>query len=90
MKALGLGYEDWALYPYDEPSTPHAKTTLNLVKVAKAHALLASRNYISPHDVKTIAHDVLRHRVMITYEAEAEGKTSDDVIDTILANVEVP
>ena len=64
--------------------------SLNLVKVAKAHALLAGRNYVSPHDVKTIAHDVLRHRVMVTYEAEAEGKTSDDVIDTILANVEVP
>ena len=41
-------------------------------------------------DVKTVAHDVLRHRVQVTYEAEAEGKTPDDVIDTILNNVEVP
>jgi MoxR-like ATPase len=64
--------------------------SLNLVKVAKAHAVLAGRTYISPHDVKTVAHDVLRHRILVTYEAEAEGKTSDDVIDTILANVEVP
>ena len=64
--------------------------SLNLIKVAKAHALLAGRSYISPHDVKTIAHDVLRHRVVTTYEAEAEGKTADDVIDVILANVEVP
>ena len=64
--------------------------SLNLIKVAKAHALLAGRSYISPHDVKTIAHDVLRHRIIPTYEAEAEGKTSDDIIDTILANVEVP
>ena len=51
-----------------------ARFVLNLVKAAKAHALLAGRNYISPHDVKTIAHDVLRHRVIVTYEAEAEGR----------------
>ena len=53
-------------------------------------ALLAGRSYISPHDVKTIAHEVLRHRILVTYEAEAEGKNSDDVIDVILNNVEVP
>ncbi len=64
--------------------------SLNLVKVARAHAVLAGRTYISPHDVKTVAHEVLRHRVLVTYEAEAEGKTPDDVIDTILANAEVP
>jgi len=64
--------------------------SLNLIKVAKAHAVVAGRTYISPHDVKTVAHDVLRHRVMVTYEAEAEGKTPDDVIDVILNNVEVP
>ncbi len=66
------------------------RASINLVKVAKAHALLAGRSYISPHDVKSIAHDVLRHRVLITYEAEAERKTSDDIIATILENVEVP
>ena len=64
--------------------------SLNLIKVAKAHAVVAGRTYISPHDVKTVAHDVLRHRVMVTYEAEAEGKTADNVIDVILNNVEVP
>jgi MoxR-like ATPase len=64
--------------------------SLNLIKVAKAHAVLAGRTYISPHDVKTVAHDVLRHRLLVTYEAEAEGKTADDVIDVVLANVEVP
>jgi MoxR-like ATPase len=64
--------------------------SLNLVKVAKSHALLDGRTYISPHDVKSVAHDVLRHRILLTYEAEAEGKTSDDIIDTILANAEVP
>jgi MoxR-like ATPase len=66
------------------------RASLNLVKVAKAHALLAGRTYLSPHDVKSIAHDVLRHRVLITYEAEAQGKTSDHIVATILENVEVP
>jgi len=64
--------------------------SLNLVKVAKAHALLSGRSYVSPHDVKSVAHDVLRHRVVVTYEAEAEGKSADDVVQTILANIEVP
>ena len=64
--------------------------SLNLIKAAKAHAVVSGRTYISPHDVKTVAHDVLRHRVMVSYEAEAEGKTPDDVIDVILNNVEVP
>ena len=66
------------------------RASINLTKVAKAHALLSGRAYISPHDIKTVAHDVLRHRVLVTYEAEAEGKTSDDIIETILDNVEVP
>ena len=66
------------------------RASINLVKVAKANALLEGRSYISPHDVKSIAHDVLRHRLLVTYEAEAEGKTSDDIIDIILDNVQVP
>ncbi len=66
------------------------RASINLVKVAKAHAFLAGRDYTSPHDVKTIAHDVLRHRVLISYEAEAESMTSDDIVDIILDNVEVP
>jgi MoxR-like ATPase len=66
------------------------RASINLVKVAKAHALLQGRAYLTPHDVKTIAHDVLRHRVLITYEAEAQGRSSDDVITTILDNLEVP
>ncbi|MFH0901933.1 MAG: MoxR family ATPase [Pseudomonadota bacterium] len=72
----------------DNGASPRA--SINLIKVAKAHALLAGRSYISPHDVKTIAHDVLRHRVLVSYEAEAQQKTSDDIIQTILDNVEVP
>ena len=64
--------------------------SIALIKVAKAHALLAGRNYISPHDVKIVAHDVLRHRVLVSYEAEAQGKSSDFVIEQILENVAVP
>ncbi len=64
--------------------------SLNLVKVAKAHALMGGRSYVSPHDVKSVAHDVLRHRIVVTYEAEAENRDADDLIDSILANVEVP
>ena len=66
------------------------RASINLIKLAKANALLAGRTYISPHDVKSIAHDVLRHRVLVTYEAEAQGKTADDLIEAILDNVEVP
>jgi MoxR-like ATPase len=66
------------------------RASIALVKVAKAQALLSGRSYISPHDVKTIAHDVLRHRVLVSYEAEAQGKTSDHVIGQILENVPVP
>ena len=66
------------------------RASLNLAKVAKANALLSGRTYISPHDVKSIAHEVMRHRIAVTYEAEAQGKSSDDVLDLVLDNVEVP
>ena len=60
------------------------------MKLAKAHALLAGRDYTSPHDVKSVAVDVLRHRVVVTYEAEAENRDADDLVGAVLANVEVP
>jgi len=66
------------------------RASINLAKVGKAHALLEGRTYVSPHNVKSIAPDVLRHRVLVTYEAEAQNKTADDIIETILDNVEVP
>jgi len=66
------------------------RASIALVKVAKAQALMSGRTYVSPHDVKTIAHDVLRHRVLVSYEAEAQGKTADHVIGQILENVPVP
>ena len=66
------------------------RASINLIKVAKAHAMLGGRSYISPHDVKSIAKEVLRHRILISYEAEAQGKSADDIVDMILDNVEVP
>ena len=72
----------------DNGASPRA--SISLIKVAKAQALLSGRSYISPHDVKTIAHDVLRHRILVSYEAEAQGKTTDHVISQILENVLVP
>ena len=64
--------------------------SLALIQLAKTHAFLSGRDYASPHDVKSIATDVLRHRIVPTYEAEAEGRDSDDLADAILTHVEVP
>ncbi|MAE64936.1 MAG: ATPase [Phycisphaeraceae bacterium] len=66
------------------------RASINLMRAARAHALLQGRNYVTPHDVKTLAPDVLRHRVVVSYEAEAEGRTSDDIVTTILDSVLVP
>lgn len=66
------------------------RASISLMKATKAHALLQGRNYVTPHDVKTLALDVLRHRVILSYEAEAEGKSADDVINQILDSVLVP
>ena len=66
------------------------RATLALTLCSKANAFLDGRGYVTPQDVKDLAHDVLRHRVATTYEAEAEGKTSDDVIAAILKFVPVP
>jgi MoxR-like ATPase len=57
---------------------------------AKAHAFLHNRTYVTPHDAKTLAPDVLRHRVALSYEAEAEGRSADDLIQRILDTVLVP
>ena len=66
------------------------RATIFLAMASKANALLEGRGYVTPQDVKTIALNVLRHRVIITYEAEAEEKTSEDIIEQILETVEVP
>ena len=57
---------------------------------ARAYAFLQGRAYVTPQDVKTIAPAVLRHRILLTYEAEAENLSTDDVIDKVLAEVPVP
>jgi MoxR-like ATPase len=66
------------------------RATIFLTMASRANALIEGRGYVTPQDVKTIAPDVLRHRVILTYEAEAEEKTSEDIIEEILANVPVP
>ena len=66
------------------------RASIFLMNAAKANAFLQGRSYATPHDVKTMAPDVLRHRIILTYEAEAEGKTADGIIQRILDNVPVP
>ena len=66
------------------------RATLAFSEASRAVAFLRGRGYVVPEDVKEIAKDVLRHRVLLTYEAEAEDVTSDTVIDRILERVEVP
>ena len=66
------------------------RATIYLSSGARAMAFLAGRGYVTPQDVKNIAPDVLRHRVIVSYEAEAEEKTSDDVVRAVLDHVEVP
>ena len=66
------------------------RASINLCLAARANAFLAGRGYVTPQDVKDIALDVLRHRVILTYEAEAEQMTSDDVVRKVLESVPVP
>ena len=66
------------------------RASLNLVAAARAHAFLRHRGFVTPEDIKAIGLDVLRHRVTLTYEAEAEELTADRVIQRIFERVEVP
>jgi MoxR-like ATPase len=66
------------------------RATINLALAAKANAFLDGRGYVTPQDVKEIAMDVLRHRVMVTYEAEAEERTSESIIAEILGHIATP
>jgi MoxR-like ATPase len=69
-------------------ASPRATIYLNLA--AKAHAFLKGRGYITPEDIKAIGPDVLRHRIIVTYEAEAEEKSADDLVKQIFDTIEVP
>jgi MoxR-like ATPase len=66
------------------------RASLALVATARAHAMLSGRDFVTPHDVKTLARDVLRHRVLASFEADAEGITPDDLISRILDHIRVP
>ncbi|MGB1009366.1 MAG: AAA family ATPase [Thiolinea sp.] len=66
------------------------RATLALDRCARAHAWLGGRDFVSPEDVQAIAHDVLRHRILLTFEAEADGMTATHIIDELLALVAVP
>ncbi|MGA8259097.1 MAG: MoxR family ATPase [Arenicellales bacterium] len=66
------------------------RATIALDRCAKAHAWLAGRDYVTPEDIQQMAYDVLRHRVLLTFEAEAEGVTTDDFIADLLGEVPVP
>jgi len=66
------------------------RASIYLALAAKAHAFLRGRGYATPEDVKVIGPDVLRHRIILTYEAEAEEKTTDDIIKQIFEHVKVP
>ncbi|MBD3216893.1 MAG: hypothetical protein GF310_01360 [candidate division Zixibacteria bacterium] len=83
-ESFGLDLSQYISYG----ASPRASIYLNLA--SKAHAFLRGRGYITPEDVKQIGMDVLRHRVILTYEAEAEELTSEDIIQKIFDEVEVP
>jgi len=84
-KAHGLGeLSDFIAFG----ASPRASIYLNLA--ARAHAFLRHRGYVTPEDIKAIGVDVLRHRVILTYEAEAENVTSEDIVRRLFEHVEVP
>ncbi len=83
-KSLGLGLENYIRFG----ASPRA--SIYLYQVSKAYAFLQGRGYVTPQDVKTMGFDVLRHRIITTYEAEAEGLTTDQIIQKIFDHIEVP
>ena len=66
------------------------RASINLAAASKAYAFIKRRGYVIPEDVRALCHDVLRHRIGLTYEAEAENITSEDIITEILNTVEIP
>jgi len=66
------------------------RATISLDRCARAHAWLEGRDYITPEDIHEVAHDVLRHRLVLSFEAEAEGITSDSIISELLKNIAIP
>ena len=66
------------------------RASINLARAAKAYAFIKHRGFVIPEDVRAVCLDVLRHRIGLTYEAEAENISSEDIITDILNNIEVP
>ena len=66
------------------------RASIALAKASRAYAFLRGRGYVIPEDVRMVCHDVLRHRIGLTYEAEANNITTDEVISSILDKVQVP
>lgn len=83
-EAYNLDIKDYIRYG----ASPRA--SIFLAMASRANALMEGRGYVTPQDVKTVAMNVLRHRVILTYEAEAEEKTSEDIVTHILQTVDVP
>jgi MoxR-like ATPase len=83
-RAKNPGPKEWIQYG----ASPRA--SIYLIRAARAHAFLRGRGYVTPEDVKSIGPDILRHRVIVTYEAEAEEITSEDVVQRIFDHVDVP
>jgi MoxR-like ATPase len=83
-EAYGDDLAQWLQYG----ASPRASITLD--RCARAHAWLEQRDYVGPDDVQAVAHEVLRHRLILNYEAEAEGMTTDGVISELLSRIAVP
>jgi MoxR-like ATPase len=66
------------------------RASINLAKASRAYAFIKRRGYVIPEDVRAVAHDVLRHRIGLTYEAEASNITSEEIVSKIINKVEVP
>jgi MoxR-like ATPase len=64
--------------------------TIALEAVARSNAWLDGRDYVTPHDIHVLVHEVLRHRILLTFEAEVEGINTDQIIDNILNLVAIP
>ena len=66
------------------------RASINLALAARAYAFIKRRGYVVPEDVRAVAHDVLRHRIGLSYEAEASNLTQDEIVSIVLNGVEVP
>jgi MoxR-like ATPase len=82
--AYGDDLAEWLQYG----GSPRATITLD--RCARAHAWLQDRDYVAPEDIQSVAYDVLRHRLILNYEAEAEGITADKVISELITRIAVP